>query len=57
MSGLNLNKKPQEESFVKKQEEPEKRKLFANKKANIAIGVIFGIFVVTFIALMIYAKI
>ena len=41
------------ETFVKK-EEQEERKLFANKKANIAIGIAFGVLVVAIAAAVIF---
>lgn len=41
-----------EEVFVKK-EEKEKRKLFANKKANIALGIVGGIIAVSILGAII----
>lgn len=41
------------ETFVKK-EEQEERKLFANKKANIGIGIAFGVMVVAIVAAVIF---
>ena len=41
----------------KEQSQPEGRKLFPNKKANIALAVAFGIIVVAIIGVAIYANI
>ena len=38
-------------SFMKEEPKEEGRKLFANKKANIALGVVAGVLVVAFLVL------
>lgn len=51
---LNLNQKPNNDGSYIKKEEKEKKKMFANKKANIAIGICFGIVVAVAIFSVIY---
>lgn len=53
-SNNNAAKATQNQSYVKEQVVPEGRKMFANKKANIALGIVVALIIIVWVGIKIY---